>query len=55
MDADELRTNKRIYLVKRGMSTPAIVDAAGEVHGVRIDQVGRGHGLQKHMIQINTR
>ena len=47
IEPDELRTGNRIYLVKRGLTTPAIVGSAGEVHKVRIDQVGRGHLLQK--------
>ena len=39
----------KIYLIQRGLATPAIVGSAGEVQKVRIDQVGRGHLLQKQL------
>ena len=47
LEIDELRTGQRIYLVKRGLTIPAIVTYAREAQQVRIDQVGRGHLLQK--------
>jgi len=47
IEPGELRYGKRIYLVKRGICIPAIIGSAGEVRRIRIDQVGRGHLLQK--------
>ena len=34
-------------MIKRGLTTPAIVNFDGEAQQVRIDQVGRGHLLRK--------
>ena len=51
---NHLRTGKRIYLEKRGFVIPAIVGGAGEVQGVRIDQVGRGHLLQNSTTRQHT-
>jgi hypothetical protein len=47
MAPNELRTGKRIYLAKQGVAIPAIAGSAGEVQGVRIDEVGREHLLRK--------
>ena len=47
LECDELRTGQKIYLIKRGLTTPAIVNFDGEAQQVRIDQVGRGHLLRK--------
>ena len=47
LEPDELRTNQRIYLIKRGLTVPAIVTPTGQAQQVRIDQVGRGHILQR--------